>query len=1023
MKHIWIQSLTIDDKGNFSQEQSIILSPSLETKYLKLKATADKTINDTFIKVSFTTQSARIKYYKNPIHIGDKAYIMYKRSASSSRQGNVLFIRSDLFEKMDKWSNCGIDLSSPENSDRVSTNFLAFQAYKALTLSGAENFIHLNPKNILVIEDVYSTFVKMALFVSDKKPTGNMFYEGINKEVFAYEDYGKRIKNSIWDGQGFLDDSVFETPDIDSKGNRDNYKNNAMMILRNRFFKSCVFRTRLQAWFRDNGFSGEISRDSQGMPTSIHGYTEAERYEDIKMVVTQSSLKYIKFFDEPLTAIKQWMNTVNDLFGIVITDKPTPYFGGQYVRTNYQLLNTIYMTSDKTGEFLAQNINMIQKINTDSKAFITYVESTSGRMTDITEEKEVNADPYFDSPFKDSDQYFNPRLEVCRELVRLNSKFDNTYFYKVFIRDYVEHLSSNIEIGKVLVEGTYATIVSNPYEMLKHIIKQFSIEPGQEGQSLTLQEGELYSRFFDNGEYILGSRSPHILPGNILVSKNNRHDKINQYFVFNPQIVCINSIGSLILHKLNGSDQDGDQIFLTNNRYLLEKARRFDDPPFSKFTVPVNSISDAKKTHFIHKGKVALTRFAKADHKLSNNLIGKIVNLSQKYNSILWDTFIRELQNNTEQMYWLRRPYFYNCILEVLSNNEIDAAKGKTDFESKNVLKKLEEIANTMHKNDPLFFIGIKEKKTQIEVDDEVENKGKLALADEILLKSLWFERTTSNLSAISFQRGGWKFKNKDYDFNTNIDTKNLMEGDEITLLFVIKKHPNSVSRRAVLMKKDQDLHNFNYPIHCFNDVREAIEYKNYSEKELYLVKGKIARFSRFKYDKYETTMDYVYEHAQTIKPNAGGQGIRYTKLSECYKQGEGLAPKNNCEADAKLLIQRLILAEKVRRIIFKNALSKEDRKTLQAAQLKEDSTLLDYKAYLLKCADFEGSSFFASKDRLKSLIRMIDENQEKDIQKVFYLALYLMFNDPKAKYKEIFAEDLTRKSITNKDVEQLLDA
>ena len=43
---------------------------------------------------------------------------MYKRSASSSRQGNVLFIRDDLFEKMDDWSSCGIDLANPESREK-----------------------------------------------------------------------------------------------------------------------------------------------------------------------------------------------------------------------------------------------------------------------------------------------------------------------------------------------------------------------------------------------------------------------------------------------------------------------------------------------------------------------------------------------------------------------------------------------------------------------------------------------------------------------------------------------------------------------------------------------------------------------------------------------------------------------------------------------------------------------------------------------------------------------------------------
>lgn len=89
-----------------------------------------------------------------------------------------------------------------------------------------------------------------------------------------------------------------------------------MMILRNRFFKSCVFRTKLQEWFRHNGLVGEIEKDSSGMPIYLNGYTEATSYEEKKMVVTYSSLKYIKFFDNPITAIKKWMSTAKDLFGM-----------------------------------------------------------------------------------------------------------------------------------------------------------------------------------------------------------------------------------------------------------------------------------------------------------------------------------------------------------------------------------------------------------------------------------------------------------------------------------------------------------------------------------------------------------------------------------------------------------------------------------------------------------------------------------------------------------------------------------
>ncbi len=1018
MKHIWIKSFTIDDKGIFSDEALIVLSPSLETKQLKLKATNDKTINDAFVKVSFTNQTARIKFYKNPISIGDKKYLMYKRSASSSRQGNVLFIREDLFEKMDSWSKCGIDLSNPENREKVSKNFLAFQAYKALTLSGCENFIHLNPKNILIIKDLYSTFSTLALSVSDKEPETEVHnLLDIDKKIFAYESSDNKIKNCIWDGQGFLDDSVFKNPDIDNKNDQDKYQKNSMMILRNRFFKSCVFRTKLQEWFRDNGLVGEIEKDSNGNPIRLNGYTEASRYEDIKMVITYSSLKYIKFFNNPIDAIKKWMSVVKDLFGIVKTDKPTPYFGGKYVRTNYQLLNTIYMTEENALKFLEQNKKMIEKIGTSSKDFITYVECCSGRIDDITEEKEIDGNKLFDSPFEESDDYFDPRLEVCRELVRLNSKFDNTSFYRVFIRKYLKQLSKNIEIGKVLIQGTYATIVGNPFEMLKYIVKQYDIRDGECGKSL--MRGEIYSPFFADEVDVLGSRSPHILPGNILVTENKGNYEIDKYFIFNQQIVCINSIGSLILHRLNGSDQDGDTILLTNNEFLVDEARRFNNRLLMKFTVPVNCISEAEKIDYIKDGKIDVRRFAKADHKLSNNLIGAIVNLSQKYNSILWDTFIRKYNNDPKLMRNLHELYYLNSILEVLSNNEIDAAKGKTDFESNGILKQLEKIANDYHPNDPLFFVGIEEKKTQREVERKPEAKGKLAIGDDSTKRILWFERTTSNLDAISLNNDLWTYKPDKKSFKRNIETKDLDIGDEVKLLFVCKKYPNSISFRSVLIKDETSLCGFANHIHSFKNVKEAVEYKNYSENELYFVKGNIHTFARFKYDKYETTMDYIYENAN-IKP-LGGQGRAYTKLSDCYRKGEGVAPKNNCDAITNAFIKRLIFAEKVRQILLKSETTAEDLKDLKAAKLQETRSFADYKDFLFKCAEFEGDNFFASKDRIKSLIRIIDEKDNEDTRKAFYLALYLLFNEPKSKYKEIFEVELDRQCITPEDIDHLL--
>lgn len=1025
-KHIWIRSFTINSNGDITNESSIILSPSLETLHLRLKATEEIIVNDALIKVSFTNKKARTTFYRNPISYDDKEYLMYKRSASSSRQGNVLFIKKDLYEEANEWSNCGLDLLNEENKNKISKNFLAFQAYRALTLSGCENFIHLNPKNILIIEDLYSTFNRLALLVSDKEPHSEVgLVENIKDKIYAYESFNSEIKNCIWDGQGFLDESVFIDPYFINANNQNKYQNNAMMILRNRFFKSCVFRTKLQKWFRRNGLSGEIRRGPDGMPLDINGYTEAKRYEDIQMVVTYSSLKYIKFFNNPIDAIKKWMAVADDVFGIVKTDKPTAYFGGDYVRTNYQLLNTIYMTPKQTLDFLEQNKKMIERVGTSSKAFIAYSSYCSRNTKDISEEREINVEKFFDSPFKENDNYFNPRFEVCCKLVELNSKFDNTSFYRVFVRNYVKQLVKNLEIGKVLVRGTYATIVSNPFEMLNYIVKKFDICPGEEGKPL--MRGKIYSPFFNDRESILGSRSPHILPGNILVAEN-RHDwEIDEFFGFNRQIVCINSIGEMILHRLNGSDQDGDTILLTDNEHLLNAAdiyereyiREFGSA--SKFTVPVNCISPAAETDYIKRNKVDITRFAEADHKLSNNLIGSIVNLSQKYNSILWNVFITTYGNDPGKMKHLYKLYFLNSILEVLSNNEIDAAKGKTDFYAKDVVTWLEKYADSLYRNDPLFFVGVEEKKKQKEIDKKPEAKGKLAIGDDVVGGLLWSQRTTPNIKAISFNGTIFVYKPDKNSFKDYEEAKDLDIGDKVTLLFVYKPQKSGFSCQSVLITDEKELKKYKESIIEFKSVREALEFKDYRLDKLYLVKGKIRAFAHFRYAKYATTMDYVYECSQ-INPLAG-QGRKYTKLTECYRAGEGVAPKNNCDEIAKKLIARLNVAEDIRLVLLKDIDKRDEKdlKLLQKANLNNTDTFMEYKEYLSSLAYFDGENFFSSKDRIKSLIRIIDRDDDTKTRKTFYLALYLMFNDEKAKYKELFEIDFDRNWLTYEDAQHLL--
>ena len=220
------------------------------------------------------------------------------------------------------WSKCGL-----KAEDKYDDNLVSYEAYQSLSLSSVEKIIHLDPHNIVVVEDFDSIF-------EDDNSVG---VDIVNQELVISPEKRIQISNSIWDGEGLLDESVFLENGYEKKG---------MMLLRNRFFKCCAFNTKLQQFFAEMIDNGVIKGVSD-----LNGYTQAKDIKDIKLVITHSSLKYLKMsIKDTNEKIRLWMENVTDSFGVVKTDKPTHEFEGEMVDTSYQFLNTIGMNKEEINE-------------------------------------------------------------------------------------------------------------------------------------------------------------------------------------------------------------------------------------------------------------------------------------------------------------------------------------------------------------------------------------------------------------------------------------------------------------------------------------------------------------------------------------------------------------------------------------------------------------------------------------------------------------------------------------------------
>lgn len=575
----------------------------------------------------------REHFYNNGFNLGGVHYVRYKRSSGSSRQGKCLFIDEKLLKAMEKWGECGL---------KPTGDLASWESYKSLSLSSLKGTIDIPLNGILFIQDSKSEFFEEVVSVEEK--------DG----VLVATTKETTIENDIWDGESLLDESLFSG----------NYTDKHMLLLRNKFFKSCAFRTKLQKWFKDKN----ITLDD----LKARGFiTLATDISQIVMVTTPNSMKFLKFMGDELTEynVRKWVDKVDSTFGVVKYDKRTKFLGGKMVQTSYQFINTLGFTEGQVEELLQPSKDYLTTIRNDYD-FMRYHFSDAYKREESDETEELS-------------DGLAERSDVIFTLMGINYDFKDTKLYYNFRNDVVESQKDRLKQGHILLPGTNATLFGNGPEMLLALSGEFDLH-SKINEPTILTKGEIACKKFGHGEKLVCARSPQITMGNLYGVTNNLSDDIWNYFDLGENIVCVNAIGENIQQRLNGCDYDSDAMLITNDKLIVETAFKQKD----LFKVPVCGIKS---------GKSKKKTLAELDHSTSENKIGNIVNLSQKLNSILWDKL-----NSGEYPENVQNIYKDVCKLAVLSGIEID--KAKRAYDSVRVSKEIDIIAKKYNADAPEFF-------------------------------------------------------------------------------------------------------------------------------------------------------------------------------------------------------------------------------------------------------------------------------------------------------------------------------
>ena len=453
------------------------------------------------VDVTYTTTNKQGEVVKaEKIH-----YRMLYRSTGKAKAGSCMFISDRLYKKAHNFLYMGIKL--PKNNAPI----VEASAYVSLVASSVVDRICINPKNILILEDVDSFFRTNVVSVETNQ----------NKECFAKTIKDYQVKNTLFDGQALIDKSIFPS------------WGNGYILLRHHMCKTAAFKADIKAFFKD--YFGE----EYNQATVVDMFGNEHYAKDIQMITTDNAMKWLKFD----ISYEYWCERVNmngNMFGIVKTAHKSKF--GEVQRMSYQMINSLDVGIMKNVSNVSREY--IMSLKSDDDVFLQYLRDNTNFAND------------FDVLVALCEQ--NPDFIRCDYFIERRRKIIKGYIHK-------------FKTGKVIQEGDNLVMVGSPYAMLLHAVG----EDVEKDDTLKGRDGaiECYTKRFPPNLQLAGFRNPHNGKNNILSLYNVDSEKLDKYFDIGQQCVAVNCIHTDLQDRANGCDFDSDSIYCTNQVDIAQYAK------------------------------------------------------------------------------------------------------------------------------------------------------------------------------------------------------------------------------------------------------------------------------------------------------------------------------------------------------------------------------------------------------------------------------------------------------------------
>lgn len=625
----------------------------------ELRKLADEN-KDKFVAKS--KEELRIDYYKNGVEIRYSdiciKYKMLYRTAGKAKEGSCMFIREELYDKARNYLRMG-----KEEFQNEEARIVEIGAYQSLVASNIVGKVIINPENILVIKDVDVSFDRNVVSVLSL-----LKYK--EKDVLD-DDIKNKMVNTLFDGQALIDSSVFDKSVFFSNDE----KLNGYILLRQHFCKMAAFCTDIKLFFKD--YCEEHNLDYETF-TVKDIWNKDHFVKDIELITTQNAMKWMKFGEE-YKDFKYWCKQVrkNDgVFGIVKTAHESKQ--GEFQRMSYQMVNALCNDENKLKQVIQCSLEYLDKLKRPDDDFV------KDELKNIEDNEFIK--------FLKKNSTFSNDYEILIELCKQDRTFLQSEYFRDRKRQIIHNYTKELRGGRIIQNAENLVIVGSPLAML---LAAAGDDPLKDSM-FELETGEYpaiqcFTERFADGVELAEFRSPFNSKNNLGYMRNRYPEaKIRKYFNrFGKQIIAVNMIGTDFQARNNGSDQDSDSIYTTDESIIVDCAKSY----YKEYPTIINDILSIPGQDKEYAD--ILDKYADIDNKLSNaqREIGESSNLAQLCLTYSY-SFPKDRQNFEDDV----------CILSVLAQIAIDKAKRNFDIKSEDEIKRIRRNMDIEDHNYPKFW-------------------------------------------------------------------------------------------------------------------------------------------------------------------------------------------------------------------------------------------------------------------------------------------------------------------------------